>query len=260
MVLNILNGDSTLYNFHKSGMEGDTIVWREMLSEGPVDAGRSYADFFCLRSRWFDETISNDADYERKVISEFNRLASHPKTDEIVLWFEFDLHCQVNLIFLLNYFSQCGNEFKLSLICPDSHPNHEKFKGIGELSPGEFNELPMQMVTLDQQDLRVASQAWEAYCSADMLKIEKFISLDHHHLVCLAPAFEAHLNRFPNKETGLSKMERVLADIINSGFTKKADIYNEFWRSNSIYGMGDAQIDIYIKKLEKQLLIPPIEG
>jgi hypothetical protein len=262
MKLNILNGDSTLYNFRESGMTGDVIVWREMLSEGPVAANLSYDDFFSLRSQWITETMGDDREeYKSKVISEFNRLVELINTsslDEVILWFEFDLHCQVNLIFLLNFFSVCGHPFKLSLICPASHPNHTDFGGIGQLTPEEFKELPLQAVNLDELDLQVAGEAWNAYCSCEVSQISDFISRNHHHLVTLKRAFEAHLNRFPDTATRLSRLEKTLIGIINSGLTRKEDIYHEFWKSNLIYGMGDSQIDLYIEKLEKRKLIPPI--
>ena len=262
MTINILNGDSTFYNFRESGMTGDVIIWREMLSEGPVAANISYEDFFSLRRQWISETIGDDSEeYKSKVISEFNRLVeltNIAEVDEMILWFEFDLHCQVNLIFLLNFFSVRGHPFKLSLICPASHPNHSNFGGIGQLTPEEFKELPLQKVALDERDLQIASDAWRSYCSCDESEIRKFISRDHHHLVALKRAFEAPLNRFPDKATGLSRLEKTLIDIINSGLTRKEDIYHEFWKSNLIYGMGDSQIDIYLEKLQRLQLIPPV--
>ena len=36
-ILHILNGDSTRYGFEQTGIEGDIMVWREVLSEGPVE-------------------------------------------------------------------------------------------------------------------------------------------------------------------------------------------------------------------------------
>ena len=35
-ILHILNGDSTAQIMEKSSLEGDVIVWREMLCDGPL--------------------------------------------------------------------------------------------------------------------------------------------------------------------------------------------------------------------------------
>jgi hypothetical protein len=35
-ILHVLNGDATLNVFERTSFEGDIMVWREVLSEGPV--------------------------------------------------------------------------------------------------------------------------------------------------------------------------------------------------------------------------------
>jgi hypothetical protein len=257
-LLNILNGDSSMHLFRRANLEGEILVWRETLSEGPVSNTNSYEDFFVIRFAWISKAYNSPfMDYKEKVIDEFSVLENTDEFNEIVLWFEFDLHCQINLIFILNYFHNKGlKDTKLFLICPDSHTNHPDFRGIGELSPQEFAELPQQRILLDRNDLAIASKAWESYCSGNPELITELISLDHGHLDKLKPALLAHLNRFADEKTGLNSIEEKLLDIINSGITERTKIYHEFWRLNSIYGMGDSQIDIYIKSLAELNLIP----
>jgi len=36
-IIHVLNGDSTVQILAKSGIQGDVIVWRELLCEGPVN-------------------------------------------------------------------------------------------------------------------------------------------------------------------------------------------------------------------------------
>jgi hypothetical protein len=47
-VLHVLNGDATLFKFKKTGLPGDIVVWREVLSEGPINNRTTYHDFFLL--------------------------------------------------------------------------------------------------------------------------------------------------------------------------------------------------------------------
>ena len=182
-LLNILNGGSALHIFNVAKLPGDTLIWRETLSEGPVQA-RSEDDFFKLRFKWISEAYHADAAaYQNTVINEFNKLKSFRKYDEVLFWFEFDLFCQVNLVFLLSFFKNKKlGKIKLALICPNEHPNHPDFRGIGQLSPSEFSELPAQKVYLNTQDIQFASKAWEAYLSADPKKIEDIIQEDPGHL------------------------------------------------------------------------------
>ena len=49
-ILHILNGDSTAYSFKDTGLDGDILVWREVLSQGPLQEDISSAAFWEARS------------------------------------------------------------------------------------------------------------------------------------------------------------------------------------------------------------------
>jgi hypothetical protein len=45
-ILHILNGDATLSSFEQTGLDGDIMVWREVLSEGPVEENIASGTFW----------------------------------------------------------------------------------------------------------------------------------------------------------------------------------------------------------------------
>ena len=96
-ILHVLNGDSTAYSFRDTGLEGDILVWREVFSQGPLMENIASGDFWKAREEWicnkFDETPDK---YQQSVVEPLSKL-SEPY-DELNLWFEFDLHCQANLL------------------------------------------------------------------------------------------------------------------------------------------------------------------
>lgn len=260
-VLNILNGDATLYKFKQASLPGDVLVWREVLSEGPVSAVVPEKEFFTMRANWIAEAFDPPyAEYEKKVMDEYNKLQNYTGYDELIFWFEYDLHCQVNLIFLLSKFAgkDLGNT-TISLICPDHHPNHQHFGGIGQLTPGELEGLLPEKINLTQFDLKIASSVWKAYCSGRKDNIVNILSTDTGQLDKLKPALNAHLDRFVNPETGLSKLERSLIDMADLGVQSRKDLYEQFWKNNLIYGMGDAAIDLYLDKLIREKQIRPLD-
>ena len=64
------------------------------------------------------------------------------------LWFEFDLHCQVNM---LGVMAMMLKHTDLSppaiyLICPDEFPGEEDFRGMGQLN-GDNWRLCMMIVS-----------------------------------------------------------------------------------------------------------------
>lgn len=156
--LHILNGDSTLNIFNVANIPGDVLVWRETLSEGPVLAD-SEQHFFSMRATWISKAYQTEnLNYREIIIDEFDKLRSYKDYDELIFWFEFDLFCQVNLLFLLSFFKdKYPYEAKLSLICPKSHKNHPDFRGIGQLKPAELSGLISEKKCLTHSDILFAS-------------------------------------------------------------------------------------------------------
>ncbi len=96
-ILHILNGDSIVQSFEQTGLDGDILVWREILSQGPLQEDILSADFWKTRSEWISKTFNDRPEhYQEYVLNPLAKL-SEPY-EEINLWFEFDLHCQVNML------------------------------------------------------------------------------------------------------------------------------------------------------------------
>jgi len=253
-VLNILNGDATLEKFVQSGLPGEVLVWREILSEGPVLAGPE-TELFGLRANWLHQEFNAPKDdYKTKVVLEFEKLQDYREYDEVLLWFEFDLCDQINLIFLLNFFHENHNSVPLYLISPAEFPGYPNFKGIGELKPQELVQLTEQQFLLTGDDLRTGAEAWKAYASGNEMIIRSFLQKGHGQLRHLKPALEAHLERFPDA-SGLSRIDRELIRIVNSGEKDEWQIFKQFSDSAKIYGMTDLSVQAYLKKLKAAGLI-----
>lgn len=257
--LHILNGDAMLHGFNNTGLDGDVLVWREILSEGPVIEDISSAKFWEMRGKWISESFNEPAEsYQTKVIDEIGKLSC--PYSHITLWFEFDLHCQVNLLGVLNLLRLQSNlnEQAIYLVCPAEYPGKPDFKGLGELTGSELDYLYDSIrVQLTDYDLTLAAEAWTAYCTGEAAKIEAFIkgTTFWANLPLLKRALEAHLKRLQINSVGLNYIEQQLINIYNSGKTDKPDIYAAFWAQNSIYGMGDAAINLYLNSLQQKGLI-----
>lgn len=257
--LHILNGDAMLHGFNGTGLDGDVLIWREILAEGPVIEDISSARFWELRSAWISTQFNAPADeYQTKVIDEIAKLSC--PYNEITLWFEFDLHCQVNLLGILNLLRLHAdlNEQSIYLVCPAEYPGKPEFKGLGELSGTELDYLYDNIrVQLTGYNMTLAAEAWTAYCTGETAKIEAFITGTPFwaNMTLLKPALEAHLKRLKTNDQGLNYIEEQLLLIYNKGVTDRAAIYQAFWADNGIYGMGDSAIDVYLKNLQNKGLI-----
>ncbi|HEY2583208.1 MAG TPA: DUF1835 domain-containing protein [Mucilaginibacter sp.] len=258
-ILHILNGDATLQGFEQTGLEGDTMIWREVLSEGPLEENISSAGFWKNRQDWICRGFNETAEgYQEKML---DRLASLSEPyDEINLWFEFDLHCQVNMLGVMTYLKQKTDLSApaIYLICPADFPNKENFMGMGELTGEELEYLYDNIrIQLGEVDFVIAEEAWAVYVSNNAEKLNHYLNINQFWggLHLLKPALEAQLKRLKVNENGLNYVEQKLLDIYRSGLKSKAEIYRAFWVTQKIYGMGDMEIDIYLGRLKDKGVI-----
>jgi hypothetical protein len=258
-ILHILNGDTTLQSFQQTGLEGDTLVWREVLSEGPLEENIRSASFWKARSEWicggFNETPEK---YQESVLNSLARLSD--PCDEIYLWFEFDLHCQANLLGVMNYLKQ-NTDLSLPaiyLICPSEFPGVANFKGMGELNGEQLEYLYDNIrVQLNEIDFIVAAEAWPFLIHKDAGALQQYLDTNTiwGNLKCLPPALKAHLKRLQINEHGLNYIEQKLLHIYRAGAKDQREIYAQFWETEKIYGMGDMEINIYLNRLREKGLI-----
>ncbi|MBS7566600.1 DUF1835 domain-containing protein [Mucilaginibacter sp. Bleaf8] len=257
MTLQILNGDATLNGFNKTGLDGDVLVWREVFSEGPLMETLD-ADFWKTREAWITETFNATAEgYQQKVLLELEKL--NEPYSEINLWFEFDLHCQVNLLGVMQLLQRQADltERSIFLICPDSHPDVLDFRGMGELTGAQLEDVFDNRLQLSEYDFTIAAEAWQAYTSGNATRLAEWIAGTPFwgSLHMLKPALEAHIKRLHVNQQGLTYMEATLLLLYQSGATQRDALYEAFWKQHKIYGMGDWELDIYLNKLQSKGLI-----
>jgi hypothetical protein len=257
--LHILNGDSTRESFEQTGLNGDIAVWREVLSEGPLDENISSAHFWRNREKWIGETFHETSEnYQHKMLSQLTKLSE--RYDEINLWFEFDLHCQANLLGVMAYLEQKADLSApaIYLICPGDFPGKTDFRGMGELNAEELEYLYDNIrEQLSDADFAIALQAWKVYVSQDSDKLNAFLATNNFwsSMHFLKTALQAQVKRLQINEHGLNYIEQKLLDIYNSGIRTKPAMYLEFWKTEKIYGMGDMEFGIYIDELQRKSLI-----
>ncbi|WP_199138851.1 DUF1835 domain-containing protein [Pedobacter sp. ASV12] len=248
--LHILNGDATRHIFEQTALKGDVLVWREILSEGPV----STTDLWPTRAKWISETYGETTTaYQQKVLAEIEKLNHLGQYNELVLWFEYDLLCQINLSCILNILHQSAKQLPgIYLICPDHFDGMPNFKGLGELNPQQLASLWASRIKLHQSDLALASEAWQFYVENNPEQLEAFLNRDFGQLLLLRKALQAHLLRFPQTPDGLNHIEKTLLEIIDSGTYSKPAIYQAFGEREPIYGLTDLQLGHILNQLQSK--------
>jgi hypothetical protein len=250
--LHILNGDSTKIKFDQSRIAGDTAVWREVLSDGPVFPNFGSEEFWNARMSFFLTFFSVvEMRYEKDVISEFKKIENFHNYNEVVLWFEYDLFCQINLIGLLSWFKhQELRGTKISLICVGWEEGFEGLVDLGQIPTEDYTKLFKRRRILGSNDFNLATDAYLAYCSENLNDLETFILLPSNEFPYLAAAFESHLRRFPSAKSGLNLIEEKIIALIEEDKTNLNSLIGDMLKWQQIYGFGDLQYLQYLEQLK----------
>ncbi|MBD0401051.1 hypothetical protein [Flammeovirga sp. EKP202] len=250
MIYHILNGDSSFEIWKKNNFEGTSIVFREMLVEGDCFGPLFTLSFFESRTSFLNSNFNISSDeYARILHDELQQLNHLKPEDEIVLWFENDLFCQVNLMAILAFITQ--NSFvydKISII------NTDKNKGLGEYKINDYPRLFNERLLLSENDLEYASRFWKKYTSDNLKDFLRMINKHPVNFAYLKEAMIAHLERFPNPATGLNKLERRILKYLNDEPLTLFKLIGKLLRRQTWEGFGDLQYENIIKRLSLDLI------
>jgi hypothetical protein len=233
--LHVANGSSVTTTLEAAGVPGLQSIWADPLYEGPVPAGLSDDELREVRGRYLGGDVEADPTIDMRRWRQ--AIADHESYDELVLWFEHDLFDQLNLIQLLSWIKgRLPAEKPVSLICIGSFPGRPGFKGLGELPPQELAPLldRRRAVTAGEYDL--AERAWRTFRDPSPEPLDSLRRSDCSALPFLARAIERFLQEYPWTADGLSRTERRLLRLAESGpmvmhavFPRMADDENAYY-------------------------------
>lgn len=241
-MLHILNGESTESTLGHTSVAGSRFSFRDALIEGPAPAVNG-AEWRRLRAAHIAEAYGAEKEKcERDLQRQDEVFASFKDHDEVTLWFESDLFCQSNLLYVLDWCARHDlGATKLSLICIGEFPGRPNFRGLGELNPDELASLFPGRTQVTEDQLGLGMQAWQAYRSDDPRELERLLQADTESLLFLESAVQLHLERFPSVRNGLNRIELKTLELIESGVVRFGDLFPRFIDAEPAYGYGDAQ-------------------
>jgi hypothetical protein len=240
-VLHLLNGDATASRF-PAALPGDRDVWRDIMVEGPaVDDGAA-------RAAWLAPRLGvTPAEYECGWREGHTRLAHAAAHDEVVLWFEQDLFCAVNVWYVLE---QLPASTPVSLVFP---PLTHAFDGLGTLPPEAFGPLFEERVRVSDSDRADASRLWRAYAAPEPTELPhvggRFPFARH--------AVRLHLGRFPSTTHGLDEIELATLNELVAGPQPFSALFRSVMHGARLrpHGMGDVQFAAALRDLEPLVAI-----
>ncbi|MGB5190465.1 DUF1835 domain-containing protein [Robiginitalea sp.] len=249
--LHITNGDSFTQRLKKLKFKGDIITWREMLCEGKTETSVGSEAFWKTRFEFLHKNYNvSKSWFVEKTLKEYRSLCNHKQQDEIILWFEYDLFCQINMLAVISWLKTHRRHVQISLICTGYEDESNHLYGLNELSDDQIQEQLKSRVTLSQNDIEYADYVWQLYCSDNPIRLENLSDFDMYQFTYLEDALKTHLRRFPAIKNGLNEIEnRVLQMALESKAPSKKALMGALLQDQGWYGFGDTQYERILKNL-----------
>lgn len=247
-ILHITNGSSLTNYLKELDIKGIFLTWEEMLCEGPTVAGIDSEAFFNCRKKFLNDYYDieiDEVEYRRQI----NKLNDYEKYSEIVLWFEYDLFCHINMIAVISLLHQREIKLPLYLVCSGRVEGEKSLKGLAELSTEQLLKHYNNKIKLNADDIDLAIALWRTYCGKDHNIFKPYI-VKHSSFPYLSNCLKAHLKRFPDSKNGLNTLEKNILEIVRTNDIKsKHHLLGYALNYQGYYGFGDIQFERIIDNL-----------
>jgi hypothetical protein len=192
------NGDVVADAARHAGIPGRHVPYREILVSGPVRPNLGMQEWIEERARFLSEDHGENLLRMRNDLLEQEQALDRAREEEeVVLWFEHDLFCLANLLYLLSRFSKCR---RLSLVWST--------RPLGTKEPEEIVNHYHSRYPVAPAMMNAAAMAWRAYTSEDATDLNRMLDADFVDFPFLRDGFVLHASRFPSTGNGLGEVEQ----------------------------------------------------
>jgi hypothetical protein len=257
-LFHLTNGGAGRRRLLEGGVPGEIAAWHDMLWDGPVATDLRVFGSLDARARWVEEHYGVPcANYSEQHLQDeawLDARAQDGPDAELILWFEDDHYCEINLLYILSRLA--APIFK--------HQRISLVFAPGPLGLADLNfDLHAAFVfreQLSRNRMARASLAWRRYCDRDPRAFA---------VTSLPPPFEAFTmrwrSRFPD-ENGLSLLDRHILRHVSERETSASALFRELClKANAPargLGLGDLQLWRVVNELRQRGLLeltgPPL--
>jgi hypothetical protein len=240
-MLHITNGESV--SIPQTGLPGQVVYWNDILHDGPVPGGLALPELSLVRERFIADFFGlplSEVSFARRdeAITHFR---DHT---EVVLWFEHDLYDQLQLIQILDWFShQDLAATRVSLISVDSY--------LGPMHPEQLAALFETRHPVTAGEFRTAQSAWAAFRSPEPAGLAELLDSDTSQMPFLRRALQRQLQQFPAVRGGLSRTERQILELAESGPHEFRELFPAAQKLEESIWMGDSTFLQYLSGLAR---------
>lgn len=229
-MLHVVNGQAT-----NVPIEGDRLYWFDFFMEGPL--GVPWED----RAEWLEVQFGvRRTDFLRGKDGALAALGTFRDHDEIVLWFEGDLFCLMNMAFALDWFAgQQLSDVRIAAVCPAE-------ERLGPMGEHRLRELFEGRLPLGADALHLGRRVWQWLLGgAEPTDFRAW------------PALERTIQLRRRQQEG--EIQSTILGLLTHEPRKLGLVFRDFYATELGYtmGMGDAQFAWYVVGLQPRISISP---
>ncbi len=248
--LHITNGGSLTDYLLKLGLStpDNTVSWMETLCVGPTVVDLTSDEFFQKRKVFFKSFYGINLS-KKRMNSALSKLNDVSGFDEVVLWFEYDLFCHINMVAVISLLEQKNIFLPIYLVCSGRVKGEKNLKGLPELNPEQLHSHYENRIKLNIDDIALAKKIWRIYCGKDHNLLFPLITRPSSFRY-MSNCLKAHIRRFPDIRSGISTLEyNILKLVKENQITSRRHLLGYALHYQGYYGYGDLQLERVIDLL-----------
>lgn len=240
MIYHVLPGDAQVEECKKAGIEGELIVFREALIDGPIDAD-DLEQFWRERAQHIVSAYGEDEIvYHEKVADEISKLSDLDSSDEVNLWFEYELFCSVNMWLCLSLLAD--TDATVYRIEPIGLDEKNRWDGFGKFTADDMKAAFELRSKFADDEVELGSKLWNAY-RRKKYSILKELATDERECFPYLKEVAAAA-----AEQDIRPLE-IVREIMAGGEKEFDEIFVEFKKRAGVYGYGDLQVQRLVDQL-----------
>jgi hypothetical protein len=210
------------------GVEGEILPWRDVLPDGPVPAVPA-AELREVRARFLSE--QGWVGYEQALAELESRDRALAGAHRLVLWFEHDLHDQLQLAQVL-----AVSDTPAELAQAETYLAEAL---LADLSPKPVGE----------GERRLARRAWSAVRAPHPSGLQALAGGNGDGLPFLRGALQRLLEEYPAVQGGLGRSERQALDAVAAGARTQLEAFAAAQRAEDARFLGDLSFFAILERL-----------
>lgn len=241
--LHITNGDEFTAVLKTLDISGNIITWREMLCEGKTTPEVGSETFWRQRYEFLNRAYKVTKDtFINRTLKEYRNLCNQKSQDEIVLWFNKDLFCQINMIAVLSWIKKNRSNATIYLIGSGVEKDSTPTPSLSTLDKAALEKLYKDRLLLNKDDIEYGDYIWQLYCENSPIRLQSAIKQNNSQLQYLTNVIQTHLHRFPSLKNGLNQLENKMLDkALYQNIKSKDLLVDAMLKDPGYYGYGDIQ-------------------